>query len=180
MPIKDRTGLIYGCYKALNQDETRAKGGSVRWVCECTNCGTKTTLAVSFFKKDKLSKNCPNCRRRNFKGFKEIPKTYWSRIQKQAKKRNLDFNLTIEEAFELFEKQNKKCFYTNEPINFSKKDNKQTASLDRLNSSFGYHVNNVVWCHKTINRMKGTLSKEDFLKICEKVVNTPKVLEVKT
>jgi len=37
-----------------------------------------------------------------------------------------------------------------------------TASLDRINSSKGYTLDNVQWVHKTVNIMKQGLSDEDF------------------
>lgn len=180
MPIKDRTGVIYGCYTVLKQSSERTSGGTVRWVCQCNVCEAEHTLSVAYFKTDKLSSNCSNCSwKRNFKGFREIPKTYWSRVMKQAEDRGIGFDLPIEQAWGMFLGQHRKCYYTGEELMFRKKRAEQTASLDRLDSSKGYELDNVVWCHKDVNKMKGTLSESRFKEICLKVVNLPKVPEFK-
>ena len=44
-----------------------------------------------------------------------------------------------------------------------------TASLDRIDSSRGYVPENVQWVHKVINRMKGTLSDDEFKSWCRTV-----------
>lgn len=46
----------------------------------------------------------------------------------------------------------------------------QTASLDRINSSIGYTIDNVQWVHKKINMMKMDLSQEEFINYCRLVV----------
>jgi hypothetical protein len=49
-----------------------------------------------------------------------------------------------------------------------------TASLDRINNSLGYSVDNIQWVHKAINRMKGSMENKLFIKFCEEVVNGQK------
>ena len=39
------------------------------------------------------------------------------------------------------------------------------ASLDRIDSSKGYLVDNIEWVHKDVNKAKMALSKEDFLQM---------------
>jgi len=43
------------------------------------------------------------------------------------------------------------------------------ASLDRIDNSKGYHLNNVQWVHKDVNRMKWIFEQDYFIKLCNKV-----------
>ena len=82
----------------------------------------------------------------------------------------------IEEAWKIFLKQNKRCFYTNLKITHKKYlrriNNKDmyslgTASLDRKNSNLDYTKENIQWVHKDVNYMKMSLSEKYFIKLCK-------------
>ena len=45
----------------------------------------------------------------------------------------------------------------------------RTASLDRIDSSKGYTLDNVQWVDKRINIMKHQLSQSHFIAICKRV-----------
>jgi len=87
-----------------------------------------------------------------------------------GKKRGLEFSITKEYAWELYEKQNGKCFYTQLPIDLNTRNNSMTASIDRINSNEGYIEGNIVWAHKDVNIMKNVFSNEYFLMLCKKIV----------
>ena len=73
-------------------------------------------------------------------------------------------------------KQNKRCSLTGTEIQFRKGRNKiQTASLDRIDSTKPYTKQNIQWVHKDINRMKGSLSEENFFNYCKKIVEWKKI-----
>jgi hypothetical protein len=79
-----------------------------------------------------------------------------------AKKRNLDFHLNIEE-FELISSQN--CFYCgDEPSNQTDYygDSFIYNGIDRVDNSKGYMIGNVVSCCKTCNYAKREKSYEEF------------------
>ena len=46
---------------------------------------------------------------------------------------------------------------------------KISASLDRIDNNIGYIEGNVQWVHKWINVMKGAMSNECFIFLCNKV-----------
>lgn len=176
-PRNNRVGQIHGNF--LVESFYSTDKNSTYWNCKCLNCGQFTIRHNRYFRKDRpvptFCIKCPKEFHANFKGYKSLSKVYLSRIKQQAKLRNLNFNVTPEFLVNLFLKQDEKCFYTNLPINFSKN---QTASLDRLDSSKGYTEDNVVWCHKDVNKMKNNLSLKRFFELC-RLVNEPKVPEVK-
>lgn len=45
----------------------------------------------------------------------------------------------------------------------------QTASLDRTDSFKGYSYDNVLWTHKTVNKMKNTFTRDRFRELCSLV-----------
>ena len=94
-------------------------------------------------------------------------KKYRCHIRTSAKKRNINLNISIEYAWELFKKQNGKCSLSGMDIYFSTNNQYGTASLDRIDSQKGYIEGNVQWIHKDINWMKNDFKQEDFIKYCK-------------
>ncbi len=76
--------------------------------------------------------------------------------------------MTIQEAWALFLKQNKKCAYSGIPLQFpsQEKNHDGTASIDRIDSNGDYTIDNVQWVHKDINFMKQVFSEKQFLDYC--------------
>lgn len=104
-------------------------------------------------------------------GYKDILGSVWAIWRLGAKKRKIDFMITMEDTWDIFENQNKKCALTGIPLKFRKGMNReQTASLDRIDSAKPYTKDNVQWVHKEINRMKGALLDDEFIEYCKKVV----------
>ena len=105
-----------------------------------------------------------------WKGCGELSGSYWYAVKSGANARNLDVEVTIEEAWELYENQNRKCALSGLDISFTEtvqRKNDTTASLDRIDSSRGYVPGNIQWVHKTVNRMKTDLTQEEFIKFCK-------------
>lgn len=110
----------------------------------------------------------------NWKGYEEITGDFWNKIQNSAKVRNLLFNITIQDVWELYIKQNRKCALSGVDIFFFKgyaNRSKITASLDRIDSSKGYTKDNVQWVHKTVNNIKMNLDETVFIDWCKKIAN---------
>lgn len=149
--------------------------------------GVDKTIIRRLLKKNKieLRDNIKICKERRceaspmYTGYGEITGTKWGSIKSAAKIRNLEFLITIEEAWNLFLKQDRKCALTGD-ILFLAIDTSEwlsgvtTASLDRIDSSKGYTLDNVQWVHKYVNLMKRELSQQDFVDICCKVTNNYK------
>jgi|APGre2960657404_1045060.scaffolds.fasta_scaffold14445_2 hypothetical protein len=92
-------------------------------------------------------------------------------IKSGAKMRDLEFQISLEEIWALYESQNKRCALTGVEIAFKdgEMNGENTASLDRIDSSRGYVAGNIQWVHKDINLMKGSLSQEDFISLCHTI-----------
>lgn len=104
---------------------------------------------------------------RKYTGYKEISGSHFANIKNGAKRRNIEFNITIEYIWDLYIKQDKKCALSGINISFNSSKNNNlphgTASLDRINSSKGYIEGNVWWVHKDVNEIKWDFTKEKFL-----------------
>lgn len=85
------------------------------------------------------------------KYFEEIALSRFESYRKGAAIRGMVFEVEIQEVWDMFLRQNKKCALTGWNINFGKK---QTASLDRIDSKKGYTSDNIQLIHKNINILK--------------------------
>ena len=116
-------------------------------------------------------------RKYKWKGHGELSGTRWSSYQKGAEIRGLTFEVTIEYAWNLFLKQERKCalsgmfIYFDMDLDSLRKYGYQggTASLDRIDSTKGYIIDNLQWIHKDINKMKMDLPEEKFFSIIKQI-----------
>ncbi len=81
-------------------------------------------------------------------------------IKRAAQRRNLIFNLTLEEALKF---KNKSCFYCGKKIIH--------IGIDRLNNKKGYVKRNMVSCCTICNRMKLAMSYKQFITQCKNILN---------
>lgn len=78
--------------------------------------------------------------------------------KRNAKRRKLSFDLTIEEFYTFWQND---CDYCGDAI--------ITIGLDRIDSSLGYSINNCAPCCTVCNVMKSNLTLESFRKYIEKL-----------
>lgn len=122
-------------------------------------------------KKDHSPKALKSFKREWYEG---ISKKYWSSLEFGARNRNLEFNITIEDGWNLYILQDKRCALSGVDIvfaEFSKYQIAQTASLDRIDSSKGYTIENIQWIHKAIQKMKWAYNEEEFIDWCVKIAD---------
>ena len=129
------------------------------WICKC-DCGNEIQLNCQKLYTGWVSCGCAQRKM----GCNEIRGKQFSTIRRGAKKRNLEFNITIEYIWNLFIKQDRKCMYSGVELQFNNYilGKETTASLDRIDSNLGYTEGNVQWIHKELNFMKQELSEERF------------------
>lgn len=121
-------------------------------------------------------------RNTRWKGCGEISGNFWNHVirvsQASKKRKSMDFSITIEYAWDLFLKQDRKCALSGLflKIPYLDKQNKRigNASLDRIDSSLGYIEGNVQWVHKDINMMKRIYSQDYFIEMCTLVAENCK------
>ncbi len=175
--IVDITGVKKGKLTAIKFSEIRKSRHF--WLFKC-DCGKEKTLSKGNVISGKTT-SC-GCVAHNISGesYKELTTFMWSNLKRSARYRGLKIDLTIKEAYELFEKQDGKCRFTGIEIKFGTDRFKPTASLDRINSKMDYSVENCQWIHKDVNRMKVNYSDEYFIETCGLVKQTEEMNQLKS
>lgn len=117
-----------------------------------------------------------------FNGCGELSMSYLNSVIRGADKRELEYDVTPEYLWSLFNDQDQKCALSGVEItldaNFSTNSHNntkkytQTASLDRINNNKGYIEGNVQWVHKQVNFMKADLDQDQFLDLCDLISKT--------
>lgn len=174
---KDLSNLKFGKLLAIHSVEkpitVKSKSRSTWWLCQC-ECGqTKIVRSTELIKGDTKSCGCGNRYENSchYRGIGKLAQSKFSHIKYNAIKRNLDFDISIEDAWNLFLEQDGKCYYTKkELILKTRNSGSMTASLDRIDSSKGYVKGNIVWVHKDVNIMKNEYSHDYFLSLCKLIV----------
>jgi hypothetical protein len=79
-----------------------------------------------------------------------------------AKKRGLDFTLTLQEFEKLI--LNDCCYWCGGPLP------KTRGGLDRMDNTKGYTPENSIPCCWICNVMKGSMTSEEFIEQCKKIL----------
>jgi len=172
--MKNIIGNKYGKLTVISE-HSKTRNGHKRYTCIC-DCGNNcNVLGTHLIQGNTKSCSCDRPIGKTHKqwtGFEEISGDFWNQLQRNANgskgRRQLVFNLEKEDLWKLYLKQDKKCALSKLEIYFPKrnKDISATASLDRIDSSKGYTLDNVQWVHKDINRMKSVFDNDYFIKMC--------------
>lgn len=115
--------------------------------------------------------HCKKSRHGRYTGHREITGSYWYKLRNNAAQRGLDFSVPIEYAWQLYERQGRKCKLSGIPLIFPSHTEVPdgNASLDRVDSAKGYTKENVQWVDKIVNKMKWDLSVGEFVQRCRQV-----------
>jgi hypothetical protein len=171
--ICTRTQLpkIYSGFKVLGYNESSNKL-CVEFEClKCKHIETRTKATITGKQKVK----CPVCKNKEI-DYYGLCITHFKKIQSNAIKRKIEFDLDREYLGGLFKKQNCKCALTGVNLNLVKtsirtKHNQNTASLDRIDNNKGYIKGNVRWVHKVVNQIKSDLEDKQLFYICKLISN---------
>jgi hypothetical protein len=171
--VKDRTGQKFNKWRII-KFVGFTKGGEARWLCEC-DCGFRKVQTIGNVTGG-YSRCCKICSRvKNYRG-EILPQPVWKTIITNASKKGRKVEINKQFAESLFMKQSKKCAISGMDIRFAESnkeynEGKQTASLDRIDSSGNYTENNIQWVHKDINKMKNVFSMDQLIEYCKKIVD---------
>ena len=184
MKYKVEKNQQYNYWTVLNEIPVYFKGTNHRFIfCKC-KCNRQGYVRIDQLINEK-NKSCIHCsvnlKRKWNKTIGDFSRSHFNDIKSSAKSRNLEFNVSQQFLWDLFLKQNKKCKLSNVDITLSANIVKNkadriniSASLDRINPNIGYIESNVQWVHKWVNIMKGALSDNDFIYVCNLVANNNK------
>lgn len=148
------------------------KHGHTRWNCVC-ECG-RTKIICSTSLVANLSKSCGYCSRPNFTGYEDISGSHFRKMKESAQDKSIEFKITIQDIWNQYLKQNKKCSLTGICIQFfrgyGERSFLQTASVDRIDSSKGYTIDNIQIIHKKLQPLKMCLSMKELKSWCKLIV----------
>lgn len=169
------TGLRFGLLVAIEKTGKKQKNNYM-WRCQC-DCGHTCQVRATLLRYQRvISCGCTDQRRIGVNhhrrgGYGDISGSVWSKIRSHAKERGIYWDIDVEYAWELFQRQGGRCVLSGLTIGFPRKfkDTCATASLDRIDSTLGYTVDNVQWLHKDINTMKNNHKEPYFIDLCQAV-----------
>ena len=166
------TVISFHSYKDLKRGKDKA------YLCKC-ECGENSVVRIRTLKNGN-TKTCGKCpkpignKHSEWEGYGELSKDLWNSYKHSAKARDIEYHLSIEEAWDLFLKQNRRCALTGLPLTFPpsyKEKKNKTASLDRIDSCGHYTIGNVQWVHRDVNKLKKNMDNDLFIEICTLVAN---------
>jgi len=164
---QDLIGKTFGQGKVTKFVGNKRRGNTSNrscrvWELTCS-CGNTYQAITEFLNNGDVS-SC-GCQKKLFQRHNKTKTTisrYLKHLRYDAKARKRQFNITIEQLNDLMTKQDNKCALSGLPVSFDD----SSASLDRIDNSQDYFINNVQWVHRKINYMKNTLEQNDFIELC--------------
>lgn len=168
--LKDGASKDCGCGrlktisdKADQKIHKRDENGNII-LKKCSRCNSWLSLD-NFWKnkahKDGFCNECKNCQA-------TAKENRYNNYKKNAKKRNLSFDLTKEQFYNL----------TTQPCNYCGEFIKEYNGIDRINSSIGYTLDNCVSCCEICNKMKLDYNIDFWLEHMNKILKFYKKREI--
>lgn len=169
--IPINVGDSFGKWVVISGPHSGITKNSVVYLCECS-CGNTQYCNAHDLKTGRTTR-CFKCSRKvgidtmtfNNGRIGDLTISKYNKIKNTASKRGIEFNVSMEYLWNLFIKQNKRCSITGDAISEFRK-----ASLDRINSSFGYIENNVQWVTAQANLSKHKMTMNELYDFCKKVL----------
>ncbi len=168
---KSRLNLVgknFGYLKVVALSPVRSPQQCCMWECLC-KCG-KTTIVMGQSLVRGITKSC-GCYRVEVLSKPagvSSQNALYCQYRYGAKKRNLEFSITINDLLKICSKN---CYYCgtspNQIINYS--GPYVYNGIDRLNNDLGYTLDNCVPCCNTCNKFKSDLKVQDFYEHVKKI-----------
>jgi hypothetical protein len=183
---EDLSGQTFNRWNVIKLDKRDINHDS-KWICKC-ECGKiKSVYAGSL--KSGQTKSC-GCWNKESSRKRGQDRAYNSNVHGNlinqiiwgADRRNIERPESRQKLRELIEsqyiKQNGKCSLTGEDLYFDNKNDignivygSGNLSVDRIDSSKGYIEGNIQLVKKWVNISKNSMSQQEFIESCRKVVD---------
>ena len=156
------------------------KGVDNRWYKNCPSCNKPQSYLRKNYAEEslRLGKECKACSNKHVENchrgwHRGVRISWFNKFKLGAELRGLDWTLTMDDVADVYERQQKRCALTDIEIVFPEVGHPQSApaSIDRIDSSKGYHVDNIQLITKHLNMMKQSYSQEYFIEMCIKVAD---------
>lgn len=177
----DLTGQKFARLTVIKRDMA-SKG--VKWICRC-DCGNITSTTTCHLK-DGHTRSCgcysaeQTISRNMARGDIDNSKynALYSHYIKNAKRRNIPFDLTLDEVKHIIHQP---CHYCGviESDTFSRRVKKYQIKhngMDRIDNAKGYEIDNIVPCCKVCNFAKHTMAQNEFYDWIKRVSNHLKLI----
>jgi len=169
-------GTRFGRWTIIS-NETKTMNNVTNWLCEC-DCGQQHYVPLNNLMNGS-STQCQICSakksgKKRRKGHELISGDYWSQIRSNARRKKINFDVRIEEAWEKFVKQEGNCALSGQVIiltGYPYDKELTTAKLSLIEPKLGYIESNIIWIHRDIEKLKGNLSMYAFVRICKQIAN---------
>lgn len=174
----DITGQTFGRLTAVEYV------GDSKWRFSCV-CGNTSiahgyqvtrghTRSCGCYHSEMMSQRTPvpMAREQNpsWKGYEDIPYGWFSRyFERAGQRRQRSGSITIEDVWALYLRQNGRCALSGLPIGWYDDGDSHSASIDRIDSTREYDLDNVQLVHKDVNLMKNAFPQGRFIEICRAV-----------
>lgn len=154
-----------------------------RYAKPCPSCGEQQDYlrkgyAQASLREGKECKKCSNRKTENSgrKIYRGIRLSWLKKFENSAKLRGIDWQIDADTVADLYEQQEAKCALTGWDIAFPEVGNHKmySASIDRIDSSFGYIADNIQLVDKRVNMMKQQYSQDEFVAVCLAVADKVK------
>lgn len=127
---------------------------------------------------NKRSRMCDLCfgenRKNSYRGTLQFKlDSLWRSAKSRAGRLNWDFDISKNDLTKLWDLQNGQCAYSGRPLSFCS-NSENMVSLDRIENSRGYVVDNIQLITWEINNCKGGLSNSSFISICSEITHHTK------
>lgn len=162
--VKIPIGFRFGSLTVLDNFERR--NGKIYWSCRC-ECGQeKFVYSSSLISGDVFTCGCGYMTNSNTGSVKKYYRSYIN----GAKKRDLQFSITVDDFIEIIQKD---CHYCGSPPvkqkSLSKIQSIKCNGLDRVDNNLGYRLDNIVACCWKCNLMKSAMNENEFLSQIDKI-----------
>lgn len=141
----------------------------------CTVCGEEKPETEEYFywRNDtgRFRNQCIPCR---IKQSQQTLNGRYNQYRMGARGRGFLFDISKEDFHNLTKQP---CYYCDDYNGYCEREDNWYSGIDRRDSSLGYIEGNMVPCCSNCNLGKQSLSEEDFIKMCYKVVKKHSILE---
>lgn len=154
----------------------------------CLSCDRELELnSTNFYKRNNnetgFQHRCKSCQKKDPTRYNRLIKKddlylfivdrYYG-AKNRASKKGLEFNLTIESLVELWNKQNGKCAITGIQMTHTILEGKikTNLSIDKINPTLGYTINNIQMICNIVNVMKSDMDMKELKYFCNLIIKS--------